>query len=400
MKGEVKLTVRGKILNPNKDKRHKLNVALEEYLKAVKFFASFGIKDKYLLQRKAYKEAMMRFGLSSTLTESARDKAAELVKRNEGREFHIRQVSMRVNYQAFKLVKRDTVLTPYWLYLQLDGEWYPVQFGEEQRQVIDDALSGNSEWSLQQVELVKEKGEWYAHFTLEKPFKDYKPQTPIGIDLGERNLATMVALVNGKPTKGTFFRGSEIKEVRHRYFYIRKKLQEKKRLDVVKRMGDKERKIVEHELHIISKNIVEYAKQFPAPVIVMEKLTGIRKNFKGGKKLNRRFHSLPYRKLQSMVEYKAKLQGIKVVYVNPKDTSKTCHNCGYVTHVNGREYRCPKCSMKYNRDLNAAINIARALTRGTGRGYGYTLKGGGRCVVKTTGNPKAPSVNLGQYPNL
>ena len=147
-----------------------------------------------------------------------------------------------------------------------------------------------------------------------------------------------------------------------------------------------------HELHIISKKIVEYAEQFPSPVIVMEKLKGIRKNFDKGKKLNRRFHSLPFRKLQTMVEYKAKLQGIKVVYVNPKDTSKTCHNCGYVTHVDGREYRCPKCSMKYNRDLNAAINIARALTRGTGRGYGYTLKGGGRCVVKATGNPKALSV--------
>jgi len=370
LKAEVKLTVQGKILNPNKEKRHKLNVVLEKYLKAVKFFASFKIKDRNLLQQRAYKEARRRFGLSSNLTESARDKAVELVKANEGREFHVQQVSVRVNYRAFKLVRRNTKLTPYWLYLQLDGDgaWYPVQFGEKQRQMIDDALSENSEWSLQQVELVKEKGEWYAHFTLEKPFRNYEPQTPIGIDLGEKNLATVVALVNGKPTKGTFFKGSKIKEVRHKYFNIRRKLQEKKRLDVIKRLRGKERKIVEHELHIISKKIVEYAKQFPAPVIVMEKLTGIRKNFNGGKKLNRRFHSLPFRKLQKMIEYKAKLQGVKVVYVNPKNTSKTCHRCGYVTHVEGRELRCPNCGMVYNRDLNASINIARALTRGTGRG--------------------------------
>jgi len=332
----------------------------------VKFFASFGIKDKTLLQQRAYEEARRRFGLSSTLTQTARDKAVELVKANEGREFNIRKVSIRVNYRAFKLVRRDTKLTPYWLYLKLDGEgvWCPVQFGE--RQMIDDALS--EEWSLQQVELVKRDGEWYAYFTLEKPFKNYEPQTPIGVDLGERNLATVVALVNGKPTKGTFFRGSEIKVVRHRYFNIRKKLQEKKRLDVVRRLRDKERRIVNHELHIISKKIVEYAKQFPSPVIVMEKLKGIRKNFKKGKKLNKRFHSLPFRKLQEMVEYKAKLQGVKVVYVNPKNTSKTCHRCGYVTRTDGREYRCPKCSMVYNRDLNSSINIARALTRGTGRG--------------------------------
>jgi putative transposase len=343
----------------------------------VKFFASFGIKDKNLLQQRAYKEARRRFGLSSTLTQTARDKAVELVKANEGREFHVRQASIRVNYRAFKLVKRDTKLTPYWLYLQLDGDgaWYPVQFGETQRQMINDALSENSEWSLQQVELVKRDGEWYSYFTLEKPFRDYEPQTPIGIDLGERNLATVVALVNGKPTKGTFFKGSKIKEVRHKYFNIRKKLQEKKRLDVVRRLRDKERRIVNHELHIISKKIVEYAKQFPSPVIVMEKLTGIRENFKKGKELNRRFHSLPFRKLKKMVEYKAKLEGIKVSNLNPKNTSKTCHRCGYVTHVEGRELRCPNCGMVYNRDLNASINIARALMRGTGRGCVNTPKG-------------------------
>ena len=87
----------------------------------MKFFASFKIKDKNLLQRKAYKEARRRFGLSSTLTQTARDKAVELVKANEGREFHVHRVSIRVNYRAFKLVRRDTKLT-YWLYLKLDGD--------------------------------------------------------------------------------------------------------------------------------------------------------------------------------------------------------------------------------------------------------------------------------------
>jgi len=177
LKAEVKVAVQGKILNPNKEKGHKLNVVLEKYLKAVKFFASFKINDKKLLQQKAYKEARRRFGMSSTLTQTARDKAVELVKANEGREFHVHRVSIRVNYRAFKLVRRDTKLTPYWLYLKLDGDgvWYPVQFGE--RQMIVDALSDDSEWSLQQVELVKRDGEWYAHFTLEKPFKDFEPQT-------------------------------------------------------------------------------------------------------------------------------------------------------------------------------------------------------------------------------
>jgi len=302
-------------------------------------------------------------------------------------------VSVRVNYRAFKLTKRDTKLTPYWLYLKLDSEgvWYPVQLGEGQRRMIDDALSDDGEWSLQQVELMKRDREWYVHFALEKPFSNYEPLTPIAIDLGERNLATVVALVNEKPTKGTFFKGSKIKEIRHKYFNIRKKLQEKKRLDVIKRLRGKEKRIVNHELHVISKEIVEYAKQFPSPVIVMEKLTGIRENFKKGKKLDRRFHSLPFGKLQSMIKYKAKLQGIKVVYINPKNTSKTCHSCGYIAHVDGREYRCPKCGLIYNRDLNASINIARALTMRYGSGVSKQPEGEMKVRREVHWKPQSPA---------
>jgi hypothetical protein len=50
----------------------------------------------------------------------------------------------------------------------------------------------------------------------------------------------------------------------------------------------------------------------------MENLNGIRQNFKKSKKLNKRFHSLPFRKLQTMIEYKALLEGIKVRYLAKK----------------------------------------------------------------------------------
>ncbi|MGC8999311.1 MAG: zinc ribbon domain-containing protein, partial [Candidatus Bathyarchaeia archaeon] len=67
---------------------------------------------------------------------------------------------------------------------------------------------------------------------------------------------------------------------------------------------------------------------------------------------------------------KALLKGIKVEYLNKdetKNTSKTCHRCGHVARrVKGRTYKCAKCGMEYNRDLNACVNIARALMRRTG----------------------------------
>ncbi|MHA1596093.1 MAG: zinc ribbon domain-containing protein [Candidatus Asgardarchaeia archaeon] len=59
---------------------------------------------------------------------------------------------------------------------------------------------------------------------------------------------------------------------------------------------------------------------------------------------------------------------MSVVYVNPKNTWKRYHRCGHVAQADGREFKCPKCGLKYDRDLNAAINIAHALTRGVGWG--------------------------------
>ncbi|MEM3833051.1 MAG: transposase [Thermoprotei archaeon] len=123
----------------------------------------------------------------------------------------------------------------------------------------------------------------------------------------------------------------------------------------------KERQKVNHQLHIIANQIVAYAKQFPKPVIVMEDLKGIRKNFKKSKWLNKRFHSLPFGRLQAIVEYKTMLNGINVIYLPKKlvkNTSKTCHRCGHVAQKVKREFRCPDCGMEYDRDLNACINIA------------------------------------------
>jgi len=100
----------------------------------------------------------------------------------------------------------------------------------------------------------------------------------------------------------------------------------------------------------------------------MEDLDGIRKNFKT-KKLSKRFHSLPFSKLQTIIEYKASLEGIEVKYLTKKDvknTSKECHTCGHVALVRGRIYEFQNCGMEYDRDLSACINIAHRVMSSMG----------------------------------
>lgn len=56
--------------------------------------------------------------------------------------------------------------------------------------------------------------------------------------------------------------------------------------------------------------------------------------------------------------YKPDVEG--VVFVDAKNTSKTCHHCGHINKdldVKTRNWICPKCGEELDRDVNAAINI-------------------------------------------
>jgi putative transposase len=133
--------------------------------------------------------------------------------------------------------------------------------------------------------------------------------------------------------------------------------------------GLKERNRVNQILHRVSKNIVEKAK-VQNYGIVMEKLTGIRKLYRRGNGQGRdyrfRLSSWSFYELQRQIEYKAKWEGIKVIYVPPRKTSSTCAICGSeILECAGRKVYCPQCRALVDRDVNAARNIlARGLRFG------------------------------------
>jgi len=372
MQKQVQLTVVGKVFKPNTRKLLLLNKCLTKYYELVKWHLQFNTTSKSTLH-KHYKEAKA-FGLNTALVQTARDKAVETLKsfrenRAEDSVLTLKKTSVRFDQRCYRLAKTENKMTPYWLTLSLGEERVvlPIVFGEREK-LIEEALEGK--WKFATVEMVKNE-EWYAHFTLEKDVKlEDEPETVVAIDRGERNFAVAAAVSkeNPKPMKGKFWKGADVKRTRGLYGHVRRNLQRKGRLGKVKSLRGKERRIVNQQLHQTANEIVAYAKQFTKPIIAMEDLTGIRKRFKKGKWLNKRFHSLPFRRLQVLVEYKALLQGIEVRYVAAKNTTKTCHRCGHVAPVNGRECRCRACGMVYNRDLNAAVNIAQRLTRELGWG--------------------------------
>jgi len=131
---------------------------------------------------------------------------------------------------------------------------------------------------------------------------------------------------------------------------------------VFSKYGELERNRVQPLLHNVSRRIVDEAKTRRYG-IVMEKLTGIRRLYRKGNRQSRNYRAMmnswSYGELQRQVEYKARWEGVKVVYVPARDTSKRCSICGYKTlESTQRKLWCPQCGAMLDRDENAARNIA------------------------------------------
>ncbi len=138
---------------------------------------------------------------------------------------------------------------------------------------------------------------------------------------------------------------------------------------VFTKYGRRQRNRVQQLLHQISKGIVEDATQKQC-AIAMEKLTGMRQLYRKGNgqgsEYRARMNSWSYAELQRQIDYKARWDGIPVIYVKPYGTSVKCSICGSrmarIPEEN-RRLKCHSCGFHVDRDVNAARNILAAGTR-------------------------------------
>lgn len=181
----------------------------------------------------------------------------------------------------------------------------------------------------------------------------------LGVDLGVANIAV--------DSDGTVYQGKTVKNVRYRHRQLRRKLQSKgtkssrRRL---KRLAGKERRFATWTNHNVSKSIVAKAED-TGRGIAIEELGGIRDRVTVRRSQRATLHSWSFAQLRGFIEYKARLRGVPVLAVDPRNTSRICPACGHIAKANRRsqsEFLCMVCGFSGLADHIAARNISSRAT--------------------------------------
>ena len=341
------LTLRIRLL-PTDDQKMALLAVMERFNEAANFAAGVGfaagVFSQPSIHKLAYRTIRDRFGLSAQLAVRAIGKAVEVFRRDKTvcPVFKPRgAITYDERILSFKGLDQVSLTT-------LDGrQLIPIVFGEYQEKRRN-RLKG-------QTDLTYINGEFHLYATIKVPegsaieIKDL-----IGIDMGIVNVAV--------DSDGEFHSGDSLETTRRRYHDNRKRFQKrgtksaKRRLRKMKRRESRFRKDVNHR---ISKQIVKTAKD-TGRGISLEDLTGIRDRTTVRHEDRAKHSGWSFFQLRKFVEYKARLAGVPVVAVDPRNTSRTCSRCGHCEQANRPSqdrFVCEHCGFSCHADLNAAHNV-------------------------------------------
>lgn len=225
-----------------------------------------------------------------------------------------------------------------------------------------------------EADLVYKNGKFYLFQTVEVHEEDVEDiEEFIGVDFG---LTDIVVTSDGvKHTADTLNAYREHRQ-KVRSSIQRKGTRSSKRL--LKRLSGKERTTAAIINHTISKSIVQSAKM-QGKGISVEDLTNIRFTSKRrNKKFRVRLGRWSFGQLRSFIDYKARLNGVKFVVVEPAYTSQTCSVCHSIGTRKNKSFTCTNCGNDMDADFNAAKNIATL-----GAAVNQPEKSGMYCLLHT-----------------
>lgn len=206
---------------------------------------------------------------------------------------------------------------------------------------------------IRQAEFFKREGKWFCSLSYNTPIE--KPRsfsTTIGVD---RNSVGNVATIASPETGIVRMLGPNAAKLKENYRNRRKNLQKAGKFKLLAKLNRMQSRRTRDINHKVSHAIVEHAQKHHS-AIVLEDLQGIRKG-KARRYVEK--SQWAFYQLEQFILYKSVLSGVPVFYVNPRNTSKGCSQCGSINNPNGKHYKCSECGHVSHRDVNAAFNIAQ-----------------------------------------
>jgi len=198
----------------------------------------------------------------------------------------------------------------------------------------------------------------FYYITFDVPeVSQYQPTGFIGIDLNATEHSAVIA-VNDKIIK----RGKQAPHIKRTYAATRKRLRRKKQHATLKRINNREARRTRDLNHKLSREVVDLAKSNHMG-IRMENLSHIRErtNTKSSRKSRGITNNWNFYQLRQMMEYKSRICGVPIEFINPAYTSKTCSRCGLIGTRSKKTFQCDSCGHADHADANAAFNIASAM---------------------------------------
>ena len=211
--------------------------------------------------------------------------------------------------------------------------------------------------------------EYFVSILVETEHKVFeKTGKQIGIDLGLKDFAITS---DGKKYKNNRYTKTYAKKLKIAQQHLSRKQKDSNRYNNQKlKVARLHKKITNSRNDNLHKVSTELVKKYD--IIFLEDLNikGMVKNHKLAKHIS----DASWSKFVDILSYKAIWNNKQIVKIDRfYPSSKSCHNCGYINQnltLETREWICPDCKSKHDRDINAAKNIliegCKNISPGTG----------------------------------
>jgi IS605 OrfB family transposase len=345
----MQLTLKIKLI-PSVEQKDSLLRTFTAFNSAANDAAVVGFDGKVFSQpsihKLCYASIRETYNLTAQLAVRAIGKAVECFKRDKKKCPKFKPRSAIVYDQRIMSFKGLTHVS----LASLDGRLViPMLIGGYQESKLQTAIKSG------QADLVYIKGEFYLLLSLKyEDVPQSEATSVLGVDLGVAKIAV--------DSEGNAYSGVEL-EAKRIWIQGRRDILQavgtksaKRRLKEISRDESNYRRTANHQ---IARRIVDTAKGTNA-AIAIEELKGIRSRTRFRKSQRARMSGWAFAQLRSFIEYKAALAGVRVVKVDPRNTSRTCNECGHCDKANRpsqSEFACQSCGHKANADENAAKNI-------------------------------------------